>query len=352
MLCEHRVKRCHAQACVGMLVLVLSAATPSPLLAEGRVQLELIGDAQTSALAFQQWLPVLGKAGVKNVRFRAGRPADRVRIETRGTPQRPLYVVTGIVRSRDELVLPSGKFRRRDVPRLAQWLEDLARLGPEARREKKTVFGLSSGQFEQVRKDLARGVGFSTAGMRRGDAVAKIARELALPLQIDPPMARMLNEDKVVEELTGLSCGTALACIVRPMGVCLVPRPAEGRVKYALVKAAPKLEVWPIGWEPERRRRDLLPAMLESHNINIQGVSAAAALDAIAKRLKVTVLLDHNSLARYGIELDNVMVSHPRRKTSYSAALRHILFQAKLKSELRVDEAGRPLLWVTTIKPA
>ena len=37
---------------------------------------------------------------------------------------------------------------------------------------------------------------------------------------------------------------------------------------------------------------------------------------------------------------------------SYSQALRRVLSQAKLKYELRVDEADKPFLWITTIKPA
>jgi hypothetical protein len=46
-----------------------------------------------------------------------------------------------------------------------------------------------------------------------------------------------------------------------------------------------------------------------------------------------------------------VIVSHPRARTTYSIALRKILFQAEPTSELRVDEPGKPFLWVTTVKP-
>jgi purine nucleoside phosphorylase len=111
------------------------------------------------------------------------------------------------------------------------------------------------------------------------------------------------------------------------------------------------LEVWPVGWEPEQPVPKVLPAMYELHNINVENVSATTALGAIAGRLKVPVLVDHSALARHGIEPDKVMVSHPQSRTTYSTALGRILFQAELKSELRVDEADKPLLWVTTVKP-
>ncbi len=38
-------------------------------------------------------------------------------------------------------------------------------------------------------------------------------------------------------------------------------------------------------------------------------------------------------------------------RTTHNRLLGKVLSQAKLKYEVRVDEAGNPLLWVTTLKP-
>jgi hypothetical protein len=315
------------------------------------VQLELVGDAQGSALAFQQWLQVLSRAGVKNVRIRSAQAADKVGIEVQGTPESRLYVVTGIVKSSEELLLPPGRFSPRDAARLAGWLDDLARHGPEQLREPKSAFGLTQKQFEQVRKALSPPVGFSTRGMTRREAVEKIARGLSLPLEVDAKSAKTLEEDKVAEELSELSCGTALAYVLRPMGLCLVPRESGDSTVCAVVQAEPKLEVWPVGWEPEKPEREVLPELYKPRDVNIQRVSAATALEEIGKRLKVPVLVDHNALARHGIEPGKKLVSHPPGRTTYFRTLDRILFQAGLKSELRVDEAGRPFLWISTVKP-
>lgn len=333
------------------LVLLPAAAMASSAQPAGRVQLELVGEARGSALAFQEWLRVLGKAGVKNVRIRSGQATDKVAIEVRGTPSNPLYVVTGVVKSRDELVLPVGRFRQRDVGRLARWLDDLAKHGPEGQREAKSAFGLTREQFEQVQRDMARPLGFATKDIPRSEAVEKIGRRLRLPLRIEPALVRTLGEDQVGEELSGLSCGTALACALRPVGLCLVPRAGGRGPEYVVTRAGPGLEVWPVGWEPEKPRREVLPALFDFHNVNVQGVSASRALEAIGKLLKVPVLIDHNALARHGVDPSKVIVSHPQSRTTYSLALRKILFQARLKSEVRVDEAGKPFLWVTTVKP-
>ncbi len=336
------------------LVLLMGAVGASPLAAAGRVELELVGDTRGTALIFQEWARTLGKAGIRNVRIRSSRASDRVGIEVRGTEDSPLYVVTGVIRSRDELLLPSGKFKQSDMARLALWLENLARHGPGGGGgggQQKSAFGLSPQQFEQVQNDLKQATGFSTRDMTRDQAVGGIGRRLTLPIQIDPEARRALQEDKVAEELSTLSCGTSLAYVLRPMGLCLVPRQQGGRLVCEVVEARPGLEVWPVGWEPDEPEHDVLPALFKFHNINIQGVSAAKALEAIGRLLKVPVLIDHNALARHGIDPSKVTVAHPGRRTTYGLALKRILFQAGLKSEVRVDEAGRPFLWISTVKP-
>ncbi|MBN2475635.1 MAG: hypothetical protein JXB62_13565 [Pirellulales bacterium] len=319
--------------------------------AAGRVQLELVGDTRGSALVFQQWLQTLGQAGVKNMRIRAAGPSDNVGIEVRGTAESPIYVVTGVVRSANELVLPSGRYAPRDARRLARWLEDLARLGPEDRREPKSAFGLTAAQFEQLHEDLSLPVGFSTRDMNRAEAVEKIGHRLPKPLKLAAGLATSLQGKKIAEELQTVSCGTALAYVLRPVGQCVVPDADGPAVGLAVVAAKPALEVWPVGWEPERPLPEVLPAAFEMHNVNVQGVSAAVTLEAMGQRLKVPVLIDHNALARYDIQPEKVIVSHPQRRTTYNIALRKLLSQAGLKSEIRVDEAGKPFLWVSSIKP-
>jgi len=317
----------------------------------GRVQLELVGQAPGASLAFQQWLRVLSQAGVRNVRIRSGQAADKVGVDVRGTRDDPLYVVTGIVKSQDELIMPGGRYRRGDAARLARWLADLARHGPQEQRPQEAAFGLSVQQFEEILKDTSRPVAFSTEGMPRRQAVERIGRGLLLPLRLDAQTLESIGREEVEEELSGLSSGTALACLLRPMGFCLVPRRLGRTPGYAVVRSRPGTEVWPIGWEPEKPLPEVLPAMFEFHNVAVGGVPASLAIEAIGKRLKVPVLMDHNALARHGIDPTKILVAHPRKRTTYGVALRQILNQARLKSEVRVDEGGRPFLWISTLRP-
>ena len=86
--------------------------------------------------------------------------------------------------------------------------------------------------------------------------------------------------------------------------------------------------------------------------MNVQDAAAASALlVAVGGAFKAPVLIDHYALARHGIDPAKATVTLPRSKTTYSLALRKLLFQAGLKLKLRCDEAGMPFLWVTSVKP-
>ena len=323
-----------------------------PVLAAGRVQLELVGEAQQgSPLVFQEWLQALGRAGIKNVRLRSSQESDRPAIDVRGTEESPVYMVTGVLGGRDEVFLPGARFRRSELGKLAEWLDDLAKRGPPDRREPLEAFGLTTRQFEKLRAGLARPIGFSTVDMARSDAVEKIGRQLSVPLTLEGGLAG--GDEKIDEDLSTLSCGTVLACILRPIGFCMVPRQAGEALACSVAKARLDQEVWPIGWAlpPKKPGPEVLPALFELRNVNVENVSAADVLRAIGRQIKVPILLDHNAMARHGIDPAKALVKHPQKRTNYSVALRKMLFQAGLKFELRLDEAGTPFLWVSTVKP-
>ena len=313
---------------------------------------------------FQEWSQALGKAGIRNVRIRSGDESEKPGIVTEGDADRPVYLVTGIL-SRNEITLPGARFRRGDMVRLAAWLKNLADSGPAAARETKSPLGLSGNDFKKVHRDLAATVDFSTVGMTRAKAVQKIAALVNLPLKLDADIARELADDKVEDELKGVSSGTALACVLRPAGYAMAPRAAGGQIVYTIVKAGDTppvanidemnlamLKMWPTGWTTNKSDHDAVPALYESHNVNVQNVPAATAMAAIGKLLGIPILLDRKALAMYKIDPAKVLVSFPKKRTTYSLALRVMLFRAKLKFEVRYDDAGSPFLWVTTNKPA
>ncbi len=180
----------------------------------------------------------------------------------------------------------------------------------------------------------------------------EIAGKLSFLLRFEDNFPQASGEDKVEDELSGLSCGTALACLLRPTGFCLVPQAKGDQLKYSVFKAQGNIkEIWPVGRQPEGPPPEVLPGLFEFLNVNVQNVSAATVLDAIGKRLKTPVLYDHAALAKYKIDPAKAKVSFPRARTNYSMALERMLFPAGLQFEIRMDEAGTPFLWISTLKP-
>ncbi len=178
----------------------------------------------------------------------------------------------------------------------------------------------------------------------------RIAARLNPPLHL-PASPETWAKVKIDVELHSFARGTALAYLLRSAGVCFAPRASDGKPSYGLSAAGRDADCWPVGRDADSDARELLPGLFEFHDVNVQNVSAARALEAVAKRLDVPVLLDHRALDRHDIDPAKVLVSLPRRRTTYSLALRKLLFQARLKFQLRRDDAGKPFLWVATIKP-
>jgi hypothetical protein len=331
------------------VIMALFLAATAGAVPPGEVELVIAGDNQLGAgLSFQQWGQALTAAGVENFRLRGAQQGDKPAIEVGGTDQLPVYKVTAVLGAGDELVVPGNRFRRSECKQLAAWLNDIAKRGPPDKREKISAFGLAASQFQKVHDDLAKAVGFSTKGMTRSEAVDKIGGQLGLALKVEGTLAE--GDDKIEEDLSPLSSGTALACILRPIGSCLIPRVDGEALSYAVKKAQLDKEVWPVGWPAEGAQK-VLPALYELHNVNVSGVTASKLLEVMSKQVEAPVLIDHNALARHGIDLDKSIVSHPQQRTSYSIALRKMLAKIGLKFEVRVDEAGKPFLWVSTIKP-
>ena len=230
------------------LICMLSAVGTGSAWAAGIVQLEIVTESRTALTASHTWMRALSRAGIENVRIRQARPADKIGIQVRGTERSPIYAVTGKLTSAGELHVPGARFRQGEAARLARWIDELASQGPVEGRPQRSAFGLTAEQYQQVRSDLAFPVGFSTKGVARRDVLQRIARGLRNPLQFDPRAAEAIGEDPLAEELAGLSSGTAIACVLRPAGYCMVPRASGSRVALAVVRAQSGLEIWPIGW--------------------------------------------------------------------------------------------------------
>jgi len=199
---------------------------------------------------------------------------------------------------------------------------------------------------------LKRSVGFATKEQPADTNIRQIAARLKIPLIIDPSSRRALADITTEDDLQDLSCGSALAILVRPAGLVMRPRRQPGGpLEYRLEKRREGEEAWPAGWKPEARPADALPALYEMLNVEIKEIPVSEALDALAGRLKAPFVFDRAALSLHKIDPSKVQANVPSKRTSYSQVLNRVLSQARLKYELRADEAQSPFIWITTVKP-
>jgi hypothetical protein len=330
---------------VGLAICAACSAAPT-------VEMVLLAEqSPATSTNGRKWVDLLTGLGVGEIQIRSAQTGEKLGIETRGAKDAPAYRVTGKLAG-NQLIVPGGQFTLSDRAKISKWLGELGENGAAGVTEKKSAFGLLAKQLADVREDLAQPIDFSTKGMPAAQAVEKIRGKLKIKLAIDAGVEKAIaDDDPVRDELNGLSCGTALAAIVRPAGAILQPRkPTGGEVDCALVKSAQGSESWPIGWPPERSDAKVLPQLLDSLSVEIRDTPASQAIDAIQARMKLPFLYDHNSIAKYRIDLATKVTIPPDKKALYASVLRKVLFQAGLKYSLRVDEAGKPLMWITTLR--
>ncbi len=335
---------------------ILLVSGISTTLAAPSVEFELITEPGFPATGKQRWLRMLSEVGADGLTIREGRSGDKGGITNRGTESAPQYHVFGILTKRSMLKLPGGgQYRISDAAAIKKWIAKLKSDGMEGLYAKPGAFGLTSKQLVEVHEKLSRPVSKSTKGKIAAEVATSIIQSLTMKLALDPDAKQALGGDETVaEELQGLSQGTALAAVLRPLGLVLVPQRPSGSETFLVITQARKAqEVWPVGWALEKAPADSFPKLFDFLTVEIDDFALDEALDSIEKRLEAPFLYNHNSLARHNVEMGQLKVSLPKMRTFYKKIIDRLLMQSRprLTSEVRVDEAGKPFLWITTLTP-
>lgn len=325
----------------------IAAQTPSQ---SRHIELTIQVDARAAIGTQQRWMQALAQVGADRVVVKTG-SAKSPSIEEDRLSSSTVVIVTGIADG-NRLKLPGKSFAITDKSGIRAFLEELRADGAEVTLAEKKAFGLTSKQLVSLHETLQTPVSVSTRGANAGQVFSKIANNLNSNFTLDTAAKRALAGDETIaEELHGLSSGTVLAAIIRPLGLVLQPqRPQGGTVEIRVVKTESAKDNWPVGWPINRPPVQIAPKMFERLELEIRGFPLTDVMNAIQKRTGMPFLYDHNALAREGIELSETKVTLVREKVSYMVAVGKLLNQTRprLIEELRVDENGKPFLWITT----
>ncbi len=331
----------HSLLCtVIALLLTTSARAAEPL--------EVVTEAGFIGTDARAWSEMLTKAGFSSVRIK-GSGNENPSMQTLGTPAAPAYRVVGVISAANQLLLPKGRFGLNDRAQIETWVRKLRDGGEDAITIKPAAFGLLPKQLVSVHEALAVPVQGSTLGQPPRETAKKIADRLPYKFISDEFAQRALAEgEPIADELEGISSGTALAAILRPLGLVMFPEKNGPDIRLRIVTSRDAKEHWPVGWPLKGNPGETLPELFKFLKINIGDAPLSEAVTAIGGRVKAPVLYDHNALAAARVNL-SAKVSLTESNIFYSRALDRLLSQARLKYEIRLDEADKPLLWITTV---
>lgn len=320
--------------------------------ADPRIEVELFTQPGMVSTNLQQWSELFGELGADAVRIRGGRGGDRVEVEIGGTETRPVYRVRGALTGRNRVRLPGGEYSMSQAGAIGAWLSGL---GKEAGGDgAENPWALPAEAAEATWRDLSKRIDTSTAGMSRGEALTVVQSLIAYPILIEvADEARLRVDLECQDELRGMSCGTALAMLLREVEYGF--EPGMGRdvgLRYMVCRLDRCEAAWPVGWPPKENKRETLPKLFEVLTADVgAGVKLGAAVEAIGEKLEAPIFLDRMAIAAMEVDFDAEAAAMPRRRLTYSSLLGKLLGRARLKYELRVDERERPFLWVGSVRP-
>ncbi len=336
----------------GLGLLLLSLAASRPLEAAPRVSFELVTGNGFPLTAQRKWIDLFKNLPGTTVRIRGARGSETTTVEDVGTSRSPSYHVVGILLGDNRLRLLGGEFSANDRTKLAAWVKKLRAEGVEGLTAVRVAFGLTSDQLVAFHAQASRPIPFTTKDVRSGDVARQIVRQVAAPFEVSAAgRAAFGRNELVADELKGLSCGTALAATIRPLGLTWRPRRRDdGKTVLVIEEAGTAEESWPVGWPVKGTPYSTAPKLFENLKVEIRDTPLSEAIEAIQPRVELPFLFDHNSMARHQVDPAASKVDFPAKRASYKRILDTVMFQAGLSTELRLDEADRPFLWISTTK--
>lgn len=337
-------------AATGLIVTVASAGPP----------IEIASQAAPHGTAPRQWLQRLAEAGAGTARLVGARGGEQPRIETLGESARgePLLKVYAVLTRSNELLLPgetsAKRFRLSDRTGLADYFERLDAEGEAGVTTQRGKHGLSEAEFTDLFTRLQRPLGPIADSATLTEIVQAASRIARVEITSDPSIDAVLqSKSDNASSISRLATGTALAVVLSEQGLALKPNKPLGKpARLTVVAKQAAKEPWPVGYKPERSPSRTAPALMEFLTVEVEGYTLAEALDAIVPRLTwndgpLPIVWDHFAMRSRGIDPTTVQVRFPSKRTYYKKLLDQLVFQARLKLDLRVDEAGTPFLYLT-----
>jgi len=317
------------------------------------VSLVLLTKSRTAAFRARGWRSTLQKLGVP---FRIRRSTSADKIETRESKMGTFRKVTAVGRFHDsgKLIFAERTFTRSDAAKLAEWIRELQTYGAKGRPQGKPLWGLTKSRFGSVFAALSSQVTKEVQGESLTSAVGKLGLPAKYPVRYSVAAKSAMDGKTftVRKMVKGHSAGTALALVLRDHGLGFRPlRTPRGSIEIVIDPLRDAPDAWPVGWKLKESRVKTAPKLFQLIPVELDKVKMTDVFHAITVKTGVPIHVDYHAIEAKGIDVDKLVVSYPARKASWSLLLRGITARRKLTRVLRIDEAGKPFVWITPFVP-
>lgn len=340
-----------ARKFVGIVIATIAGlACSTSLLAQGRVSVEIAVSPRMPITTMQDLAKDFAEVAMQGVRFRAAKDSEQPALEESGEGANRRYHAV-VVYSSEGFLAPNERFPLRSAAAVKSWASQLSMQGAQELAAPKLAFGLSAEGLVALHGKLKVLAPESTAGKRPGDVARKLTAVVGLPFEVTTKAQEVFrtSTETVEDELQGMAAGTALSASLRPAGLVFYPVSVGGnQAKLVIADASEAQEVWPVGWPLAGSVLAAAPNLTKHvSEVEITDVALSDAASAIRSRVQIPFLWDYNGMARNGVDPTVAKVTLPAKKTlTYLRIMENLLYQAKLKCEVRMDEAEQAFLWI------
>lgn len=318
------------------------------------VRVELLTGKEGVGLAAQQWRQTFEQIGF-TVRIRQAILDDKPEIKEQKVGRLRNIVAIGRMERDGKLVFPDRTFSRGDGRKLQEWLRSLQTFGAQGSPEGQPLWGLDKQQFSEFYNALSSPVETELHGKMLPQAVVAMKLPEKYPVRFTTTAGEMLKQPELLtrhvsKNVEGHSRGTALSLLLHDYGLGFRPlRTPEGAIELAVESLKTTDQLWPIGWDLKQTRAKTAPGLFQFVPVDLNEVKLLDVFAAIEATTKVPIHIDYHSLEKERVDIDEIVVSYPSKRTSWSLLLNGITVPNKLKRKLRIDEQGKPFVWVTPL---
>ena len=335
---QKKIQRIVTDFSVVVAVLVIASSSFAD-----RVELNVVASKRASIGSAQEWM--LALASLKSARVKSDSNSGTTLPEAKWVGS-TLYV-TAVIGSDNKLHVPGKRFGIRQSKALSDWIEAQKKQKETGPAKANDRFGLTSTELQRVHTMLKANVRISTKEKNASDVLRSIVRTHSLPMKMSGRDFKRLAGQKLDEDWQGYSVGTVVAALLRPYEFVMVPKVEAGQTTLRVVPEQSVKEGWPVGWESELKKDELVPKIFDRVPIEIYDTPVTEVMQALEARLETPIFFDDGLLGAADIDPATTNVTVKSQETFYGKLIRETLYKARMFSEVRVDENGKPFFWVS-----